>query len=63
MTDIKEDWILWFYKFFDKKTAGSGIKSMQQNKQLAEELHKPIIRKFRKRKVYLAFKDIIGVLI
>ena len=34
------------YKFFDKKTAGSGIKSMPQNEQLAEELHKPIIRKF-----------------
>ena len=45
------------YKIFDKKTAGSGIKSMPQNEQLAEELHKPIIRKFGKRKVYSAFKD------
>ena len=54
------------YKLFDKKTAGSGvtmlanksaIKSMPQNEQLAEELHKPIIRKFEKRKVYSAFKD------
>ena len=54
------------YKFFDKKTAGSGvtmlanksaIKSMPQNEQLAEELHKPIIRKFKKRKVYSALKD------
>ena len=36
------------YKFFDKKTAGNGIKSMQQNEKLAEELHKPIIRKFKK---------------
>ena len=34
------------YKFFDKKTSGGGIKSMPQNEQLAEELHKPIIRKF-----------------
>ena len=34
------------YKFFAKKTAGSGIKSTSQNEQLAEELHKPIIRKF-----------------
>ena len=25
--------------------------------QLAEELHKPIIRKFKKRKVYSGFKD------
>ena len=31
------------YKFFDKKSAGSGI---TQNHQLAEELPKPIIRKF-----------------
>ena len=31
------------YKFFDKKTAGKGIKSMQQNEKLAEELHKPTI--------------------
>ena len=34
------------YKFFDKKTAGSGIKPMPQNEQLAEELHKLIIKKF-----------------
>ena len=27
------------------------------NKQLAEELHKPIIRKFKKREVYSSFKD------
>ena len=51
------------YKFFDKKTACSGIKSMQQNEILAEELHKPIIRKFKKRKVYSTFKDNFGVLI
>ena len=48
------------YKFFDKKSAGSGvvnIKLTPQNHQLAEEIHKPIIRKFEKRKVYAAFKD------
>ena len=44
------------YKFFDKKTAGSGIKSMQQNEKLAEELHKPIIRKFKKRKSAFNFQ-------
>ena len=32
------------YKFFDKKTTGSGIKYVPQNEQLAEELHKSIIR-------------------
>ena len=45
------------YKFFDKETAGSGVKSMPQNEPLAEELQKPIIRKIKKRKVYSAFKD------
>ena len=49
------------YKFFDKKTAGSGVKSMPQNDQLAEELHKTTIRKFKKRKTYSAFKDNIWV--
>ena len=40
------------FKFFDKKTSGSGIKNDNiSNKELAEELHKPIIRRFKKRKV------------
>ena len=42
------------YKFFGKKSKGAGLK---ENQQLADELHKPIIRKFRKRKVYSSFKD------
>ena len=33
------------YKFFDKKTAGGGIDMNANNEKLAEELHKPIIRK------------------
>ena len=45
------------YKVFEKRTAGSGIKSMLQNEELAEELHKRIIRKFRKIKIYSTFKD------
>ena len=48
------------YNFSDEKTEGSGIKSMSQNEQLAEELHKPIIRKFKKRIVYSSFKDNIS---
>ena len=44
------------YKSFDKKSAGSGITN-EPNYQLANELHKPIIRKFEKRKVYSRFKD------
>ena len=40
-------------KFFDKK-AVSGI---SVNEQLAEELHKPILKIFKGRKVYTKFKD------
>ena len=43
------------YKFFDKKSSGSGIAN-EANSQLADELHKPI-RKFKKRKVYPSFRD------
>ena len=47
------------HTFFDKKSTGSGIK---QNKQLTNELHKPIIRKFKRRIVYSSFKyNIWGV--
>ena len=45
------------YKFFDSKVSGSGAKLIPENEQLANELHKPIIRKFEKRKVYSTFKD------
>ena len=46
------------YKFFDKKSKGAGTKNeINENQQLANELHKPIIRKFEKRKVYSSFKD------
>ena len=54
------------YKFFDKKTASLVVKSPSggtvtnedfSNKELDEELHKPIIRKFEKRKVHSPFID------
>ena len=50
------------YKFFDKKSAGSDVnthanKSAFNNENLAEELHKSIIRKFKRRTVYSRFKD------
>ena len=46
------------YKFFVKKTSSSGIKNENiSNKRLAEELHKPVIRKFNKRKVHSPFID------
>ena len=46
------------YKCFDKKSTDIGINiPLEFNEQLAKELHKPIIRKFKKRKVYSGFKD------
>ena len=49
------------HNFFDKKSAGSGIKFIS-NQQLADEPHKPIIRKFKRKKVYSSFTDnICGV--
>ena len=44
------------YKFFDKKSKGSGTTN-ESNYQLSNELHKPIIKKTKKRKVYSLFKD------
>ena len=45
------------YKFFDSKVSGSGAKLIPENEQLDNEIHKPIIRKFEKRRVYLTFRD------
>ena len=46
------------YKFFDKKSMGSGVKKLKDSSSiLADELHKPVIKKFNKRKVYPQFKD------
>ena len=41
------------YKFFDKKKESR----VSLNEQLAEELHKPVTKKFKRRKVYARFKD------
>ena len=46
------------YKFFDKKSKEASIKNeIKENQQSANELHKPIVRKFKKRKVYSSFRD------
>ena len=53
------------YKFFDKKSAsGSGVANsgIKQNLQLAEELHKPIIRNFKEQFIQ-TLKTIFGVVI
>ena len=67
------------YKFFDKRSAGSDIfnnnnnnnnnnitnnnNDTKQNLELAQEIHKPIIRKIKKEKFILDLKIIFGVLI
>ena len=46
------------YKFFDKNSTGSGINTTKPSSSvLADELHKPVIKEFNKRKVYSQFKD------
>ena len=46
------------YQCFDKMSKGSDVKiEVKHNEQLAEELHKPIIRNLKKRTVYSGFKD------
>ena len=44
------------YKFFDKKSKGSGMIN-EPIYQLANKLHEPIIKKFKKREVYSYFRD------
>ena len=52
------------YKFFDKKSKGSGVNiPLEFNEQLAEELHKPIIRNFKKEQFILDLKTIFAELI
>ena len=53
------------YEFFDKKSTGSGVNKHANNEcsldlatqNLTEDLHKPIIKKSKKRRVYSGFKD------
>ena len=65
--DINVDLLQWFTNFSDRhaqletlaarnKFAGSGIRNKNiSNKWCAQELRKPIIRKFEKQKVYSSF--------
>ena len=49
------------YKLFDKKSSVGTIKPAP-NYQLTNELHRQIIRKLRRRKVYSSFRDnILGI--
>ena len=44
------------YRFFDKKSIWSAV-GAEANYQLANELHRQIIRKFKRLKVYSSFRD------
>ena len=56
--DIKAVSLLWFISFLIKTSSGSGVNNkIKQYQQLANELHQPIIKKFKRRKVYSLFKD------
>ena len=55
---INADLLQWSIDFFDKKSSGSGSKNeIIYNKELAEELHKPIIRNLKKKQVDSTFID------
>ena len=56
MMDINVDLLQWSINFLIKKTSVSGIINTF-DKELAEELHKSIIRKVNKRKVHSPFID------
>ena len=52
---------LMIYKFFDKKTSDSGIKNENiSNKELTEELRKPVIRKFKKKSTLTFYRQYLG---
>ena len=44
------------YKRFDKNSSGGAIKP-EPNDQLANKLHRLIIKKFKRRKIYSFFRD------
>ena len=64
MMDIKEDQHQWYIRFLIKSQGRGRLLSSalqvandKENIQLADELHKPIIRNFEKRKVYSSLRD------
>ena len=58
LIDVNADLLQWFINSLIKKSSGRDIKNENvSNKKLAEELHKPITRKFKKRKVHSSFID------
>ena len=57
---VKEDYQVWSIRCLTRKSIRNnkhGISNL--NKVLVQELHKPVIKKSKRRKVYAKFKDII----
>ena len=52
MINIKEHQQIWSVSFLIKAGAGTS-----KNEKLAKELHKPVTKKLKRRKVYMRFKD------
>ena len=58
MMDIKGVLLQWFVNILIKITSVGPVKNENMSDQeLVQELHKPIIRKFEKRKVYSPFTN------
>ena len=59
MMDIEDVLLLWFIRCLIKKTNNwtKSTKEIKLNQQLAEELHKPTIKKKIKRRAYSSFKN------
>ena len=55
--EFQRDLASMVYRFFDKKSSSGGSIKNMWNQTLAEELNKPIIGKFEKRKVHSSFKE------
>ena len=61
LMNIKGVLLQWFINFLDEKTSGVAIKNENTSHQeLAEELYKPITRKFEKWKAYPTFITNLG---
>ena len=56
--DFNVDLLQWFITFLTKKTSSGAVKNeIISDEELAEELHKLIIRTFKKRKAQAPFID------
>ena len=49
------------YKFFDTETSGGAINNeVMSNKELVEELHKPIVKKILKKSILTFYRQYFG---